>query len=314
MKAVIQFRPSPGFRAELISQAPEWLSLHIIDETDKQGFAEACREMEVLLHVLEPVTREVIAQSPRLKLIQKIGVGVNTIDLVAAREHGVQVANMPGTNTQAVVEWVLLAILTLLRRPGYIHQQMAHGLGWNIDPSLYDQVSEIAGKTVGLVGYGAVATQLAPVLRALGARLIYTSRTPKTGALAEYVTLENLLAQSDILSLHATYNEQTHHLLNEQQFAQIKPGAILINSARGGLVNSHALLRALDTGRVSAAALDVFEQEPLPADHPLLHHSNVLLAPHIAWLTPETLSRSIGVAYENCRRIRQGLPLLNPVG
>lgn len=313
MKAIIQFRPSPGFTAALLDSAPDWLTLEIIDENDKARFADASQEMDVLLHVLEPVTREVIQNSPKLKLIQKIGVGVNTIDLVAAKERAVAVANMPGTNTQAVAEWVILSLLSVLRKPAFLHRETAAGRGWQIDSAIYDEVSEIAGKTVGLIGYGAVAARVAPILKVLGAKLIYSARTAKPEADADYVALDTLLKNADIISLHAAYNETTHHLLNAQKLALTKPGVIIINTARGGLIDTDALLAGLNSKHVRAAALDVFEQEPVPANHPILQHENVLLAPHIAWLTPETLARSIGVAYENCRRIKEGLPLLHRV-
>ena len=313
MKALIQFRPSPGFKNALLSKAPDWLTLSIIDENDKTTFYKESQEMDVLLHVLEPVTREVILNSPKLKFIQKIGVGVNTIDLITAKERGIKVANMPGTNTQAVAEWVILAMLSALRRPFLLHTETATGHGWDIDSAVYDKVNEIAGKTVGLIGFGGVAEQVAPILKALGANILFHSRSKKETNLAEQVDLDTLLQQSDIISLHATYNETTHHLLNESNLAQTKPGVILVNSARGGLINTDALIKGLTTGHIRCAALDVFEQEPIPSNHPILNQPNVILAPHIAWLTPETLARSIDVAYENCRRIREGLPLLHQV-
>ncbi|HET8705342.1 MAG TPA: NAD(P)-dependent oxidoreductase, partial [Pseudomonadales bacterium] len=275
MKAVMQFRPSPGFKSALLSKAPEWLSISIIDETDKAAFAEASRDMDVLLHVLEPVTRDVLLNAPKLKFIQKIGVGVNTIDLTTAKERGIQVANMPGTNTQAVAEWVILSILNALRKPFFLHQETAKGNGWEIDSRVYDEVNELAGKTVGLIGYGAVAQRVAPILRALGAKLLYTSRSIKADALGEYTDLETLMKRADIISLHATYNESTHHLVNAQNLRLTKPGVIVVNTARGGLLDTNALLKGLNNGHVRAAVLDVFEQEPVPIDHPILKHPNV---------------------------------------
>lgn len=313
MKAVLHYRSSPGFRDLLASRVPDWLEIVVVEETDAETFAAAMRDTEVLFHVLQPVTAAVIHAAPRLRLIQKIGVGVNTIDLTAAQQRGIAVANMPGTNTPAVVEMTLLLMLATLRRLTAFDTATRQGKGWQPELASLDAVGEIAGRTVGLVGYGAVASRLAKVLKALGATLLYTARTPKAGAAAEWCSLSELLQQSDIVSLHLPLTAQSANLMNAKTFGLMKPGSIFINTARGGLVDEAALLDALRSGRLRAAGLDVFATEPVAAHNPLLALEQVVVTPHIAWLTPQTLERSLAVGLENCRRLRDGVPLLHRV-
>ncbi|HET7634558.1 MAG TPA: NAD(P)-dependent oxidoreductase, partial [Burkholderiales bacterium] len=169
MKAVLQYRASSGFRKRLRELAPDWLDITVVNETDRAIFQEEMRDAEILLHVLEPVTAEIIARAPRLRLIQKIGVGVNTIDLDNARSRSIAVTNMPGTNSQAVAEMTLLLMLAALRRIVQLDRATRHGQGWNLKPEVFDRVGELCGRTVGLVGYGEVPRRLAPALQALGA-------------------------------------------------------------------------------------------------------------------------------------------------
>jgi phosphoglycerate dehydrogenase-like enzyme len=313
MKAVLQYRASSGFRKRLRELAPDWLDITVVNETDRAIFQEEMRDAEILLHVLEPVTAEIIARAPRLRLIQKIGVGVNTIDLDSARSRSIAVTNMPGTNSQAVAEMTLLLMLAALRRIVQLDRATRHGQGWNLKPEVFDRVGELCGRTVGLVGYGEVPRRLAPALQALGAHVLYTATSPKAGALAQWRTLDELLSESDVVSLHLPLTAATANLLNDAAFTHMKPGAVLINTARGGLVDEAALHAALRDGRLGAAGLDVFASEPVAADHFLFEYDNVVVAPHVAWLTPETLERSLGIAIENCTRLREGRPLLNQV-
>lgn len=314
MKAVLQYRASPGFRDRLIQMASAAdIEAVVVDETDEAGFAREIADAEVLLHVLKPVTATMIAAAPRLRLIQKIGVGVNTIDLEAATFRAVAVANMPGTNSQAVAEITLALILATLRRLNYFDPLTRHGQGWTPDLAVIDTVGEICGRTVGFVGFGAVPSRLAPALKALGARVIYAEREPRETEVAEHRELGELLRMADIVSLHVPLTESTRQLINAEVLAQMKPGAILINTARGELIDQVALAEALKSGRLRGAGLDVFDREPIDPSDPLLALANVVVTPHVAWLTQETLERSLGVAIENCRRIRRDEPLLHRI-
>jgi phosphoglycerate dehydrogenase-like enzyme len=313
VKAVLHYRASPGFRRSLEAAKLPDMTLEIVDDADDAAFAVAMREADALLHVLRPVSAGDIAAAPKLKLIQKIGVGVNTIDLEAAKAHGVAVCNMPGTNTQAVAEMTLTLMLAALRRVSVFDPQTRKGEGWRLDPFEIDSVGEIAGRVVGFVGYGAVPRRLAPALKALGAEIVYTAQTKKADAAGEFLALEDLLPRADILSLHVPSTPQTRGMIGGRAIDRMKPGAVLINTARGDLVDEAALVAALKTGRIAAAGLDVFAQEPVAAQNPLLALPNVVVMPHIAWLTPETLRRSLSVAMENCRRVMDNETLLHRV-
>lgn len=313
MKAVLQYRASPGFRSRIAETAPDWLDVLVIDEADKAAFAKEMADTEVLLHVLETVTSDVIAGAPELRLIQKIGVGVNTIDLEAAADHGVAVCNMPGTNSRAVAEMTLTLMLAALRRVPYFDGRMRGGKGWTAELSSFDGLGEIAGRTVGLVGYGDVARLLAPVLKAMGAAVLYTATSEKPHADADWRDLPTLLREADIVSLHLPLTPDTEGMIDADAIAAMRPGAVLVNTARGGLVDEPALIAALKSGQLRAAGLDVVTVEPAPAGNPLFDLENVVVMPHIAWMTPETLDRSLGIAFENCRRIRDGEDLLHRV-
>ena len=313
MRVVLQYRASDGFREQIRRAFADGDPVAVIDEADDAAFAAAIADAAVLLHVLKPVTEAVMAGAPGLRLIQKIGVGVNTIDLDAARARGIAVANMPGTNSAAVAEMALALMLGVLRRTAYFDALTRAGQGWRPDLAVLDQAGEIGGRTVGLVGFGASARHLAPVLTALGARVVYTARGAKPDAPSSFRSLDALLAESDIVSLHAPATEQTRGLIGAAALARMKPGAVLINTARGELVDEAALREALISGRLRGAGLDVFASEPAGPDNPLFGLPNVLASPHIAWLTPETLGRSLMVARENCRRLATGEPLLHRV-
>lgn len=303
---VLHARPSPGFRAAVDAVFGKDVVVHVDEAAPLDHVAG---EITALLHVLTPVTGEFIASAPNLGLIQKLGVGVNTIALDAAQAHGVAVCNMPGTNSQAVAEMALSLMMAVLRRTCFFDARTRAGEGWTADPAELDAVGEVAGRTVGLVGFGNSAQRLAPVLAALGARVVYTARSAREVPY-EYLPLDRLLAESDVVSLHIPLTGETRGVIDP---LAMKPGAVLVNTARGELVDEARLVQALTSGHLRGAGLDVFAAEPVPAGNPLLALPSVVLAPHIAWLTPETLVRSLKVAHENCRRLIAGEPLLHQV-
>lgn len=313
MKAVLQYRASPGFRDQISKAAPDWLTVCVVDETDTARFADEMRDAEVLLHVLEPVTAEVIAAAPCLRLIQKIGVGVDTIDLEAAKVGNIAVANMPGTNSQAVAELAIMLMLAALRRLVFLDQATRAGRGWQIEPGQFDQSGELHGRTVGLVGFGKVGSLLAPVLNAFGATVLATDKFVVDAQGVAERSLERLLSEADVVSLHVPLTSQTKNMIDAQALARMKPGSILINTARGELIDEPALVAALKSNHLRAAGLDVFSQEPTDANSELFDLENTVVTPHVSWLTPETLGRSLDIAFENCRRVRDGTEPLNGV-
>ena len=313
MKAVLQYRATPGFRAAISAIEADWLRVVVVDEVDKVSFGREVQDADVLLHVLERVTAGVIEQAPRLRLIQKLGVGVDTIDLAAARARGIAVCNMPGANTRAVAELTLLLMLATLRRLRELDQSTRSGMGWTLDSELVDNLGELGGRTVGLIGFGAVGRCLTPMLQGIGANVIYSSRSADVRTSASFVTLPELLSQSDVVSLHVPLTPETSAMIDAAAIGRMKKGAVLVNTARGGLVDYVALQHALVSGQLRGAGLDVFEVEPASTAHPLFQIQNIVVTPHIAWLTAETLKRSLGVFAENCRRLRDGETLLNQV-
>ncbi len=313
MNIVLQYRASPGFERALRAAFDGFARLDIVEETDEVRFAALMAEADVLLHVLKPVTAAVMAAAPRLKLVHKLGVGVNTIDLEAAKARGILVANMPGTNSQAVAEMTLLLMLATLRRTAYFDRLTRAGEGWRPDLELLDSSGEIAGRTVGFVGFGGVPRRVAPALTALGAQVLYTARTAKAEVSYPFASLDQVLSRADILSLHVPATQDTRGMIDEAALARMKKGAVIVNTARGELIDETALAAALASGHIAGAGLDVFAAEPAGADNPLFAFPQVVAAPHIAWLTPETLGRSIAVARENCRRLREGEALLHRV-
>jgi phosphoglycerate dehydrogenase-like enzyme len=312
-RVLIHYQAGRALAARLAELRAQDLAVEVVAPDDVPGLFRALAATEVLWHALVPFGAAEIAAAPRLRLIQKIGVGVNTIDLEAARRRGIAVCNMPGTNTRAVAEMTLALMLATLRKLPQLDRATRAGQGWKLDPDEQDFYGELGGRTVGLLGYGAVPAMLAPVLLALGARVLYTSRTERPEAVSERVSFERLLAESDILSLHLPLTPETEKIVDAAALARMRPDAILVNTARGGLVDEAALVTALSQGRLRAAGLDVFAEEPLPRGHPLTALPNVVLAPHLAWLTVETLERSLEVAVENCRRLALGEPLLHRV-
>jgi phosphoglycerate dehydrogenase-like enzyme len=286
--------------------------LNCCPESSDQAFDAAICDAEVLWHSLKPVTAQVIGRAPSLRLIQKIGVGVNTIDLDAARARGIAVCNLPGANSRAVAEMTLLLMLSCLRRIRDLDAAVRVPGGWHAVTGLQDHFTEIGGRTVGMVGFGSIPQQLASWLTAMDVRVVYTSRTARPVPY-ERLALPELLAQSDIVSLHVPLTEDTRGLIGASALSLMKPGAILVNTARGALVDEAPLVAALTSGKLGAAGLDVFVEEPPPPSNPLLSLPNVVVSPHLAWLTQETVDRSLAIAVENVRRLSAGEALLNQV-
>lgn len=263
---------------------------------------EMMRGADVVMAAGTFVTAEMIAQAPRLKLIQKWGIGVDKIDLEAARQAGVTVAITAGATSIPVSEHTLMLILATSRRLPLAHRSLQEGK-W-IASELRTVCAKLDGKTVGLFGFGNIARFVAKRLSGFDVKIIYHSRTRLAPEIEQqfnvhYVDFDTLLAQSDILSLHAPLTEQTKHLFNAQTFHKMKRGAMLINTARGELIDEGALVDALRSGQLSSAGLDTFEGEPPQADHPLLHMDQVVGTPHSAGGVYDNVPHIVGHMYRN---------------
>ncbi|MBS0300298.1 MAG: phosphoglycerate dehydrogenase [Proteobacteria bacterium] len=249
-----------------------------------------------LIAGIEPLTERVFQSAPHLKVISRCGAGLDSVDLAAAKHHGITVLNTPEAPAQAVAELTLGLMLTLLRQINPIDRAVRNG-EW---PRTQGRL--LAAQTVGIIGLGYIGRRVARLCQAFEATVI--AHDPFATQISDGVTLmplEQLLASADIITLHTPYSADTHHMLNAQAFAAMKPEAIVVNAARGGLVDENALLAALQSGKISAA-LDVFEQEPYHG--PLIESGNVILTSHVGSLARESRQRMEIEAAEN---LLQGL-------
>lgn len=313
MKTLFHFDAGEALRQRALELAGGEIELLFCPESDPARLDAMLAEVEVWWHVLAPVTSAQLARAPKLRLVQKLGIGVNTIDLPAARARGVAVCNIPGANSRAVAEHALALMLAALRRLVTLDAATRRAGGWREGERMQALSGELGGRTVGLVGFGAVPRLLAPWLAAMGAEVIYSNRSARPDVPYRRVALDELLACADIVSLHLPLAESTGMLIDSAALARMKPGAILVNTARGGLVDQAALGAALRSGQLGCAALDVFASEPLAPDDALLAAPNVIVTPHVAWLTPQTLERCMLAALANCRRLIAGEPLADRV-
>jgi phosphoglycerate dehydrogenase-like enzyme len=304
MKVLFRFDASGTLARRVAALSGEGIEVLCCPEAEDTEYQRLLPQIDALWHVLKPVTAEHLERAKRLKLVQKIGSGVNTIAVDFCKVRGIAVCNLPGTNSRAVAEMTLLLMLACLRRLPELHNLVRDEGGWKKGWALQDRFGELAGRAVGLVGYGAVPRILAPILQAMGAQVRYWSRSQKNAE------LDALIARSDIVSLHLPLTPQTRGIVDPRR---MKRRAILINTARGGLVDEKILLEQLENGHLAAAGLDVFADEPIAPDHPLLSLRNVVCAPHLAWLTQETLERSLAAALENVKRLKAGAPLENRI-
>jgi phosphoglycerate dehydrogenase-like enzyme len=235
----------------------------------------------------DPYTDQVFRQAPDLRIVARTGVGYDSVDLEAATRHGVLVVTTPGRIAETVADFAFGLMLALARRIPEAQAIMRHG-GWAAEMPGTD----LWGKCLGVVGMGAVGTAVARRARGFSLRVLGYDPALTDGEVrargAEPVPLEQLLAEADFVTLHASLTPASRHLIGPAEFARMKPTAFLVNTARGGLVDADALAEVLDAGRLAGAALDAFEAEPLPAEHPLRHLPRCLLTPHIAFSTRET--------------------------
>jgi len=308
LKVLAHFIPGPKVLDFLAPEA-DWLDIRWCN--DDETFYRELPEADVIWHVLRPLSQTDVARATRARLVHKFGAGVNTIDVDAATQHGIAVANMPGANAPSVAEGTLLLMLAALRRLPALDRATRDGRGWPSDPRLGETVRDIGGCTVGLVGYGNIAKQVETIVAAMGATVLHTST--RDDALPGWKPLPELLAASDIVSLHLPLTDDTDGLIDRAALASMKPGAVLVNTSRGAIVDEDALADALRDGRLAAAGLDVFGVEPVPPDHPLLGLDNVVLTPHVTWYTVDTMRRYLVEAVANCRRLRDGQPLAHVV-
>jgi len=281
---------------------PAHCTIAFATSSDPAEHLEMVQQADVIMAAGTFVTADIIKGAPRLKLIQKWGIGVDKIDLEAARQAGVTVAITAGATSIPVSEHTLMLMLAVSRRLPLAHRSLQEGK-W-IAAELRTICSKLDGKTVGLFGFGNIARFVAKRLSGFDVKLIYHSRNRLDSAIenqygAHYVDLDTLLAQSDILSLHAPLTEQTRQLFNANTFSKMKRGAMLINTARGELIDEAALVEALRSGQLSSAGLDTFAGEPPALSNPLLHMDQVVVTPHAAGGVYDNVPHIVGHMFRN---------------
>jgi D-3-phosphoglycerate dehydrogenase len=251
-----------------------------------------------------PVAREAMAAAPGLKGIVRYGIGVDNIDLGAARERGVKVANVPDYGAEEVSDQAMALLLGVVRRVATRDRAVRNG-AWNLART--ERMHRVAGRTLGLIGYGRIARAFERKMRGMGvARVLVADPALPSADGVEIVDVDTLCREADFVSLHAPLDAGTRHLLDERRLGLMKPGAILVNTARGALVDEAALVRALTAKRIGGAGLDVYEVEPPRRDHPLFALDNVVLSDHTGWYSEESVEELQTKAAEEMARILRG--------
>jgi phosphoglycerate dehydrogenase-like enzyme len=253
-----------------------------------------------------------VAAAPHMAFLQMPSVGVDSCDLGALAGAGVPVANAAGANARSVAEWAVGATFALSRRFAWGDRRVRSG-EWPQQELLRRGTREVHAQRVGVLGFGAIGAEAARLYEALGCTVSYWSRHRRPEASATYRELDDLLSTSDVLVVAVPLAPETAGLLGREQLARLPQGAMLINVARGGIVDEDALFEALEEGHLGGAALDVFESEPPPADHPLRSQEDVLLSPHTAGATGQAQLNIVSLVMENVTAAVQGRPVRNVV-
>ena len=254
---------------------------------------------------------QILSQCPNLKWVGIIATGTDNLDLEACRRHGVSVANVPGYSTYSVAQMTFSLLLAICQCAERYDRAVKDGF-WQLGiPQSYGLLPqmELYGKTFGVYGYGSIGRQSARIAKAFGMRVLVCTRTVRPEYAAdgvEFVDLDTLLQQSDVLSLHCPATQQTRGLIDADALHKMKRGAILLNTARGALVDEAAVTEALHTGQLGFYGADAFATEPLPADSPLRKEPHALLTPHIAWTTKEALQNLMDITTQNLRSFLDG--------
>ncbi|NBS32328.1 MAG: D-2-hydroxyacid dehydrogenase [Planctomycetia bacterium] len=286
-------------------------NLTVFDRTSSAEILARADEAEIVLTNKTPLTAETLAELPAVRLISVLATGVNVIDLEAAKAGGITVCNVPGYSTPNVAQAVFALLLELTNRTAD-HAAAVRAGDWTACPDFCfwrGELVELAGRTLGVVGYGAIGRAVAAIGRAFGMRVLASRRsaaTPEEGVV--FTDIDSVFRESDVISLHCPQTPETTGLVNAQRLATMKPTAYLINTARGGLVVEQDLAIALNEGRIAGAGLDVLSTEPPSANNPLLEAKNCLITPHIAWATRAARERLIAATAENIRSFLAGTP------
>lgn len=311
MKAILLTNTYYGRTLEIVQEElPEEFELCFLQKQTREALLMNIHQTDYLLAGGRlKITREVLELADNLKMIQRSGVGLDALDLEAIKEKRIPLYVNQGVNAESVAEHTLLLILACLRRLPQIARNTKNGIWKKQEQGI--QTSELYGKTVGIIGMGHAARTLVELLRPFHVKILYYNRSKADFEFEqnnglEFAELKELLQSSDVLTLHCALAEQTQNLIRSETLEMMKPGSILVNTARGGLVDTKALADALKSGHLAYAAMDVHETEPFPEDYPLRKLDNVILTPHIAGITEDSFRTMMRQAFRNIECFDQG--------
>jgi glycerate dehydrogenase len=286
--------------------------LTVYDRTAPDEVLERAAEADAVLTNKVVITAAMMAQLPALKYIGVLATGYNVVDVKAAREQGIIVTNIPAYSTDSVAQLTFAHILNITHRVGHYASQNRQGR-WSSNPDFVywdTPLIELSGKTMGIVGLGSIGMKVATIARQFGMD-VFALTSKNSSDLPQGLqktTLDGLLAISDVLSLHCPLTDDTYHLIDAKALSKMKPGAILINTGRGPLVDEEAVAKALESGQLMAYGADVMSVEPPQPSNPLLRCPNAYLTPHIAWATFEARQRLMQIAVDNLQCFIDGQP------
>ncbi|MGB0834461.1 MAG: D-2-hydroxyacid dehydrogenase [Psychrobium sp.] len=286
--------------AALSQMFEQWQSY---ETTSADLLVERCYDAQVVITNKVCLSREHLIALPQLKVIGVAATGTNNIDMACAAELGIKVVNVKGYGNGAVAQHTMTLLLQLIGKTNQYQHYIEQGL-WPLSPffSCLDFTTyELAGKTLGIIGYGGLGQSVEKIARAFDMEILIADRPNATTIRDGRVAFESVLKQADVISLHCPLTDDNHHLVDEGALALMKSNALLINTARGPLIDELALLKALENNMIGGAALDVLSQEPPPADHPLLAYrgDNLIITPHIAWAAREARQRLVNLLAAN---------------
>lgn len=288
--------------------------LSIYDRTSRDEIVDRCQDADIILDNKVVLDDEVLSKLPKLKYIGILATGFNIVDTVSAKKHGITVCNVPTYSTAAVAQLTFALILEIYNRVS-VHNDAVHNGEWTSCKDFCFQKTpliELSGKTIGIIGFGKIGHEVAKIADAFGMNILCNVHNPKP--LPEFKNfrfsdLDELVKNSDIISFHCPLTNETQGLVNRDLIDKMKKNAIIINTARGPIIDEDALAQALNEGKIAGAAVDVLSCEPPKADNPLLSCKNCIITPHIAWAGYETRVRLLDIVYQNLESFLSGNPI-----
>lgn len=290
--------------------------LTVYERTSLTDPAEAIARIgdaELIFTNKTPITREILNSCPQIRFIGVLATGYNVVDVEAAKEKGIPVCNVPAYGTASVSQYAIALLLELCHHIGH-HDKAVKGGRWehSADWCFWDYpLIELEHKTIGIIGFGRIGQSTGRIAKALGMKVLAYDVFPTESGrtIGEYVSLDELLKESDVIALHCNFTKENEKIICRENIEKMKDGVLLVNNARGQLVNEEDLAEALKSGKVAAAGLDVVSAEPIKGDNPLLYAPNCIITPHISWAPKESRQRIMECSVENAKAFLKGKPV-----